>query len=117
VSCPVLSCRVWIKWKEFLHRAHVKRWNLHKRQWESGRLCFARWKVFIALEKYFKKCLKKRISQKYFKFWKIYLNHHRDVKRADAFHETLKEKRILKKMFNNWKKSSILLPWDTQELR
>jgi hypothetical protein len=117
-SPPLSStCRVWTKWKAFLYRTQVKKWNFEKRQWESARLCLARWKVFTALEKYFKKCFLKRLTQKYFNSWREFLCQQRAVKRADAFFVTLTERRILRKMLMDWRKHCILLPWDTQELR
>jgi hypothetical protein len=115
--CCCLSHRVWNRWNNFLTRTRIKKRNILKRQWESARLCLARWKVFTALEKHFTRCLIQRVTQKYLRAWKEYLCHVKMTKKADLFTEQLTERRLLSKVMRKWKKYSILLPWDSQELR
>jgi hypothetical protein len=108
---------VWSRWNDFLTRTRIKKRNIHKRQWESARLCLARWKVFTALEKHFTRCFIHRTTQKYFQAWKEFHRLFQMSKKADLFSQQLIERRLLFKMMTRWKKHSLLLPWDSPEIR
>lgn len=91
--------------------------NQLKRQWESARLSFARWKVFAVLEKHFRNCYKLRISRKFFNYWLEGLDVIKAEKKADNFHQMSENKRLLRQTIDNWKKYCIFLPWDSPDMR
>lgn len=100
-----------------MYRIHFMKRNQLKRQWESAKLSFTRWKVYAALEKHFRSCIKLRITKKIFNYWIEGVKVIKAERKADHFYEMSKNRRILHQSFDEWKKYCIFLPWDSSDIK
>lgn len=95
----------------FLHRCRVARLNVARRRREVLNQCMVQWKVYAALEKYFKQSHRRVLLRRVFRAWRTEA---RDTAYENWALVATKELHVLqfkRKFFRAWRHNTCFLYW------
>lgn len=113
----ILLCGTWELWMGFMSRKMVRNEAIRRRRQESKALCFARWKVFSALERHFKMARRKRLLGNVFRLWSSVAYEARWEEAAERTIKDFELRKFKRKMFRAWKSHCMILQWHSDKTR
>eukprot|EP01032_Pedospumella_encystans_P007766 gene7766-9274_t len=95
----------------FLHRCRVAHLNVSRRRRESLTQCMVQWKVYAALEKYFKQSHRRVLLRRVFRAWRTEARETAYENWALLATQELHVLQFKRKFFHAWRKSTCFLYW------
>jgi multidrug efflux pump subunit AcrA (membrane-fusion protein) len=100
-------------WCGFMHRKSIMRRNQARRRMEKLALCLQQWKVFAALEKYFKRSRRKQLLKRVFTAWRDDAKESAYERWAERATQELHTLQFKRKMFHAWRGRTMFLAWNS----
>jgi ribosomal protein S20 len=95
-----------------MHRKHIMHRNQAHRRAERLALCVQQWKVFAALEKFFKRSRRKQLLKRIFTAWRADARETAYEKWALQATQELHTLQFKRKMFHGWRRRTMFLGWN-----
>ena len=107
----------WTAWRALIFRSRVKRRNAFSRSIETKVVVLSRWRVFVALEKLFKRARRRLLQRKGWGILLANLEDRRLDRRAEELRLSLERRRRLRRSFVAWKSDCSFLGWSSANTR